>query len=174
MSKAKPFVDPNNDTNAFLFFAHMEDIERAECDPEAAAKLLLIAAEYLENGEVVPKPLAEFIAQAFKRAAAVEQSKRTAELAAYLCLTAPHTRPKATENELGLWVFRQLYDDSLRNASLLHDSPPKGKPKTETAVLHAAAKHFEIAKTSATAKWKAWQKRNKKFVSILERIKAAN
>lgn len=160
------FIDPNDDTNAFFLFAHMEDIERAECDAEAAAKLLLIAAEYIENGVILPKPLAEFIATAFKRAASVEQAKRTAELAAYLCLTAPHTRPHATENELGLWVFRQLYDNQLR-----------GDPKSETAVLNAAAKHFqtrgiEISKTAATDKWKAWQKQNKKFVAILERIKA--
>ncbi|MDP1550509.1 MAG: hypothetical protein Q8L97_10175 [Nitrosomonas sp.] len=155
------FLDPKDDTNSFWLVAHADDIERAECDPEAAAKLLLFAAEYLENGEVVPKPLAEFIAHAFKRAASVEKGKRKAELALYLCLTAPHTRPKPSENELGLWVFRQLYDSLIQ-----------GSPKTETAVLNAAARHFSSSKTAATRKWKAWQRRKKDFVAVLDRLRS--
>ncbi len=151
-----PFADPDDETNAYWFVAHSDDIERSECDPEAAAELLLSAAEYLENGEVVPKPLAEFIATAFKRTASVEQRKRSSELAEYLNLTAKNRRPKASEEELGLCVFR-----------VLHDNPTI----TETAALQKVSKQLDISKTAATEKWNKWKRTNRAFTEILKRVR---
>jgi hypothetical protein len=159
MNNIKPPAPSYTDDkeNFYYFVAHNEDVERSECDPEQAAKLLEYAAEYLENGEVVPAPLAQFIAQAFRRASVTEQEKRPAELAAWLNLTAPNRRPKVHENELGCWMYRKM----IENPS-----------QSETSTLREAVKHFDISKTTATDNWKAWQKKNAKYVENLTAVRA--
>lgn len=150
----KPFEDPNDPTNWYWFVAHKEDVGRAECSPDDAAKLLEYAAEYLENGEVAPKPLAEFLALAFRRTAAVADDKRPAALAEWLHLTAPNRRPSVPQDEFGLWVFRRLWDNP---------------GKTETGALNDAAKHHGIGKTTATVHWRNWKLKNRDFVTCLEK-----
>lgn len=59
------FADSSDETNLYWLVAHAEDVERSECSTGNAFELLTKAAEYLENGEVVPAPLATFIATAF-------------------------------------------------------------------------------------------------------------
>ena len=154
---AESFVDPNDETNAFWFVAHMEDVARAECSPDEAAKLLEYVAEYLENGVAVPLPLAQFIATAFRRAAAVDKAKRPSELAAWLYLKAQNRRPKVPTDELGCWMFRQLTDN------------PR---ETETAALKEAAQHHRISKTTANTHWDAWKKKNPALVETLSRVRA--
>lgn len=151
-----PLVDPNDDRNAYWFLAHMDDVAQSECNPDDAATLLWHAAGYLKNGEIVPKPLADFIADAFLQTMSAEQSKRPSELAAGLNLTALNRRPEVPDNTLGCWVFRQ----SMENLK-----------KSETAILNEAAKHFGISKTTATDHWRNWKKKNPKVIRMLVKAK---
>lgn len=154
---AAPFVDQDDNSNFYRLVAHEEDVARSECGPDEAALLLSFAAEYMRNGEVIPKPLADFIAQAFERTAAVDSSKRPAELAAWLNLTAPNRRPKVPEHELGCWLFRQLSDNPTQS---------------ETAALKDAANIHGISKTTATEKWRDWKGKNPRLIEILDRVRA--
>ena len=147
-----PFVDPNDDTNAYWFLAHMNDVEQSECNPDAAATLLWHAAGYLKTGVVVPKPLADFIAAAFLQTVAVEQSKRPSKLATGLNLTALNRRPKVSENILGCWMLGRSMDNL---------------KKSETAILNEAAKYFEVSKTTATDHWRNWKEKNPVVIRML-------
>lgn len=66
-----------------------------ESDPEAAAHILTVAAEYLREcqGKGFPADLAGYLAKAFETAVAQEPKKRLAALGRALHLTAGHKRP---------------------------------------------------------------------------------
>lgn len=150
------FVDSADDTNLYWLVAHLDDVQRAECSPGDAAKVLSLAAEYLRKGEVVPAPLAIFIAAAFERAIAANEEKRAQELAHGLRLSSSNRRPKVSENELGCWVFRQLADNP---------------EKTLTAVLTDAAKVHGIGKTTASDHWEKWKPKNKVAIDVLRKTR---
>ena len=144
------FADSSDETNLYWLVAHAEDVERSECSTGNAFELLTKAAEYLENGEVVPAPLATFIATAFRRTASTMDAS---ELAQWLNLTAKNRRPKVTVNELGCWMFRRRLEYPL---------------ESETKALNAASDIFGISKTTATDRWKDWKRLNDGHTKRLE------
>lgn len=150
------FADPGDDTNLYWLVAHQDEVQRAECSRDDAAKVLSIAAGYLRNGAVVPAPIALFIADAFERAAAAEEERRPQELAHGLHLSATNRRPKVPENELGCWVFRRLAENP---------------EKALTAVLTEAAKVHGIGKTTVSEHWENWKPKNKAAIEMLRRIR---
>lgn len=159
---AEPFVDPNDDTNLYWLMAHQDDVQRAECSPDDAAKVLSIAAGYLRKGEVVPAPLALFIADAFDAAVDTKESEgvnvvtaRVKTLARKLNLSASNRRPKVSENEMGCWIFRRLAENP---------------GKALTAVLIEAAKAHGIGKTTASDHWEKWKPKHKAAIEVLKRI----
>lgn len=87
----------------------VEDLAWAAADPEAAARLLLVAAEYLRSGEQMPHNLADHLASAFEKAAKVESHMhRGKELLLELKLTARHARPKGDWYDVGRAVEASL------------------------------------------------------------------
>lgn len=92
---------------------HHDDVAQAECSAEAAAKLLELAAGYLERREVMPPALADFIATAFRTTASIEEKDhdmRPAKLAQLLNLTAPNRRPKHTAASISLGLQIHAFD----------------------------------------------------------------
>jgi hypothetical protein len=68
-------------------------IQQASADPEEAARVLLIAAEYLREHKPLPYQLADYLADAFESAMAKAPEKRLAELGFELNLKSKNKRP---------------------------------------------------------------------------------
>jgi hypothetical protein len=64
-------------------------LKRIGIDANAATQLLILATEYWERGEALPKPLSDFLAQAINRAMHEPSADRAAALVYELGLTAP-------------------------------------------------------------------------------------
>lgn len=76
-----------------VFDARVFDALRlAEADPEEAAKVLLLAAEYLRSGQRMPSQLAVFVADAFEAAMSQPQNLRAKALTDWLYLSAKNKR----------------------------------------------------------------------------------
>ncbi len=108
-----------------------ELLRRVEADPDAAAKLLLLSAEYLRNRQPMPSMLADYIADAFESAAVKPREHRPKQLTDELRLTANNKR-KANAD----WL--DAYEVIKAN--------PNKKPHAQAAEL---AKHAGIGQTKA-------------------------
>ncbi len=88
-----------------------EAMQRAPSDPDEAAQLLTLAAEYLRKSKPMPHDLADFIAGAFEIAAAKQPKERARCLGHELHLTAQNRRPvKAGYLEVGQ-AFERMMDE---------------------------------------------------------------
>lgn len=137
-------------------FQHGNDVARAECSAEEAAKLLDYAAGYLERGEVMPKSLADFIAKAFRATVRVDHDQRPVTLAAWLKLTALNRRPKYTKSQRSL-AFMMF---AMRAASF---------DWSETQTIAKIAESSRISKTQARTWWKEWKAENPSSLVTAER-----
>ena len=91
-------------------------LELSESDPQQAARVLKIAANYLKRQEKLPSALAIFLASAFERAMNKASMFRGAELLRNLNLQVDHQRLKANFEYVGMDVEQ-----------LLKEKIPKGK-----------------------------------------------
>lgn len=80
----------------------MEALNNSASDPDAAAQVLMLAAEYLRAGELMPMELVEHLANAFESAALKPQKLRGKQLALELNLTASNRRPKGDWYTVGI------------------------------------------------------------------------
>lgn len=91
-------------------------LELSESDPQQAARVLKIAANYLKRQEKLPSALAIFLASAFERAMNKASMFRGAELLRNLNLQVDHRKLKANFEYVGMDVEQ-----------LLKEKIPKGK-----------------------------------------------
>jgi hypothetical protein len=94
-----------------------QDLERVGKDPAAGARLLLVAAEYLRRGEVLPSVLADHIAGAFEVAAhKVTEAERVVMLGRQLGLVRESAgRPKkATVDDARAVEFDLMFSDDVK------------------------------------------------------------
>lgn len=130
-------------------FEASEAINRAESDPEQAAKALLIAARYMREGKPLPDYLAEHLASAIEAAMLKPTESRGVELARELNLTAQNRRPAAYWYEVGNWM------DGERNP-ITEDEEPQKLSIEEVAFM--AAEHFGISETTAARYYRQYMK----------------
>jgi len=157
--------DSEQAKNEWLASEHEQDIKKAICDSDAAVKLLEAAAGYLERREQMPFHLADYIAQAFRATAKGKESDtltvteaRRNTLAMWLNITAPGKRPKATDEEIGLNIFRLM----LERATNRH-------PLSETAAAKEVAAMFGIGLQTAKDHWKKWKDSNPETYELLKK-----
>lgn len=117
-------------------------ITQAPADPEAAAKVLLLAAERLRAGEPLDRDLTRYLADAFEAAMAQPPRSRAAELARKLHLTAGHRRP----------VKADWYEVGQRFDQLRAEGRSKSSAATDCAV------EFAISESSAKRHWEKYLK----------------
>lgn len=139
-------------------FQHGDDVARAECNAEEAAKLLDYAAGYLERGEVMPKSLADFIAKAFRATVRVEHEHRPVTLAAWLKLTALNRRPKYTKSTIALGMMIYAYEAA-------------SFQRSETQTIAMIARNWQVSKTQARMMWKTWKADNPNTMACAARRK---
>jgi hypothetical protein len=76
-------------------------MELSMSDPQQAARVLTIAANYLKTRERLPSALSLFLADAFERAMKFPSTSRGEELLRNLKLRVDHRRPKANFLHVG-------------------------------------------------------------------------
>ncbi len=95
----------------------IELLGRAEANPDAAADVLLLAANYMRAGKPLPDDIAEHLAGAFEAAMSKPQKNRGPALLRELHLTAGNRRPADVDwYELGLRFDRLLAEGNSVNA----------------------------------------------------------
>lgn len=84
---------PEDDLGLYVNFPVSNAIARAASDPEAAARVLLLAEDILRARKPIPYPLADYLADAFGAAMRKPEEKRVEALALELNLRAKNKRP---------------------------------------------------------------------------------
>lgn len=108
---------PISDDEDFFFLPQLtEAMQNAPSDPDEAAKVLLLCAELLRNGEPLPTDARQYIADAFESAALKPAPYRASTLAEELYLTAKNRRPAGNYFEIGEQVEYLIGDLSLTKA----------------------------------------------------------
>lgn len=126
-------------------------LSQAEADSDAAAKVLLLAAQYMRRGETLPEDVAQHLAGAFEAAMAKDAKHRGRELLRELHLAARNRRPaKANWLEVGG-----------RFQELMSQGNSQGASSAQTAV------EFKISEATAKRRWK-------KYVSAMADYRALN
>jgi len=131
-------------------------IDLAKCSAENAVKLLEKAAGCLERREVMPAPIADFIAKAFRATVRVDHDQRPVTLAAWLKLTALNRRPKYTKEQLSM----ALTGVAMSVACF-------GWSETQTKIRISRA--WGVSETQALTWWKEWKEKNPKVLESAER-----
>lgn len=114
-----------------------ELLARTEANPETAAQVLLLAAEYMRAGKPLPDDLAEHIAGAFEAAMHKPLDKRGKALLLELHITAPNCRPADVD-----WYDLGQSFQALINA---------GKNKSEAALQISV--DFNVSESTAKRIW---------------------
>ena len=121
-------------------------IRDADYSPDAAAFLLLRAADFLETGQPVPTRLADRITAAFRAAGELKYSdQRPRKLAQKLGLT------QGTKPRLNSSIFVGEFIESLMDDNKF----------SQTQAVSAAAKKFEIAFSTARNYLTSYRKEKK-------------
>ncbi len=110
----------------------------AESDREEAARLLVIAAEYLRERKQMPAMLADYIADAFISAAAKSPELRAKQLSDDLNLTA-NNRRKVKAHWLDAWSVIRANPTFTKNAAALELKKQKKIGKTAADALVSKA-----------------------------------
>jgi hypothetical protein len=84
---------PEDDLGLYVNFPVSNAIARAASDPEAAARVLLLAEDILRARKPIPYALADYLADAFGAAMRKPEEKRVEALALELNLRAKNKRP---------------------------------------------------------------------------------
>lgn len=118
----------------------MADLQRlldtAGIDPEAAPKLLAVAAEYLRRGEALPPKLATYLAAAFERVAKAERSEQVNALKEGLGLGVVTGAPR-----------KPIHKGDVALAVVVH-----GDKEDETGLRSAIAEAYGVAKNTAKSR----------------------
>lgn len=115
-------------------------MELSASDPNKAAEVLRIAAKYLTGREMMPDPLAYFLADAFERAMKKASGVRGSQLLMNLHLEVHHRRVAANFEHVGFDLDR-----------LLETKVPKGK-----AILEIGEK-YGISEATVKRMYKKYQ-----------------
>jgi len=129
-------------------------LNRVGSDIDAPAELLGIAAEYLKARKPLPDALADYLANAFRRAAGTPETDdgqrvedaRIARLAHALGMTRNEGRPRADVSRGGIAVAIAAFGDDVsesRLASAVAETYRVGKSTARTRIKEAKAKIAE-------------------------------
>lgn len=88
-------IETQDDIGLYVNFPVSEEIARAPSDPDAAARVLLLAEDILRTGKTMPLELARYLADAFGAAMRKPVDLRATELAFELNLNARNKRPSS-------------------------------------------------------------------------------
>lgn len=118
-------------------FDAMDMLKRAEANPDAAAQVLLLAAQYIREGQVVPENIADHLAGAFEAAMQKPQSQRGKALLQELHITATNHRPA----DVDWYALGQKFDE-LVNVG-----------ESQNAAASQVAVEFDISESTAKRIW---------------------
>lgn len=130
----------------------IELLNRAEANPDAAAEVLLLAAEYIRAGKPLPDDIAEHLAGAFEAAMCKPQKMRGRALLRELHLTAGNRRPA----DVDWYALGQRFQELL------------AKGESENAAATQIGVEFNIDDSTAKRVWK------KEFLPAVEARRQAN
>lgn len=116
-------------------------IRQARADPEEAARVLLIAAEYLREHKPLPYLLADYLADAFEAAMAKSPEKRLAELGFELNLKSKNKRPHRLDVPAAYAIIQQNFHLVLQGADRVDVNTPELRKllmkKSRCSISHA-------------------------------------
>lgn len=112
-------------------------VMRAEANPDAAAEVLLLAAEYMRRGEALPVHVADHLAGAFEAAMRKPKRNRGQALLLELHITAANRRPTDVD-----W-----YELGKRFDELLSEGSSESEAGSQVAV------EFKISESTAKRVW---------------------
>lgn len=112
-------------------FKVSEAIRSAPSDPEKAAEVLLLAAEYMRSGQPMPKELVDYVAGAFHAAMLKPVQYRVRALALELNLEASGRRPSEFD-----WMHA---------LTIIENNPTLSRPELITLIM----KQGECGRTHA-------------------------
>jgi len=152
--------------NFWLNMEYVEEVKAAITSSDIAVTLLSDAAGYLERREQMPFHLADHIAKAFRatvKAKATDALSKTEAkrntLAAMLNITAPGKRPKVTDEEVGLSIFR-----------LLLERAQSKRPLSETAATKEVAGMLGKKHRTIKDHWKNWKDSNSEEYKLMNKF----
>ena len=94
-------------------------MDLSKSDPNQAAQVLRIAANYLKNQAVMPYPLALFLADAIDRAMSKASGMRASELLINLHLKSTNRRPASNFEYVGHDLQQRLDDKMQKTKAVL-------------------------------------------------------
>jgi hypothetical protein len=118
-----------------------EAILAATANPDAAAKVLLIAARHLRTGRPMPDNLRSFLASAFEVSMTKRKSLRGPSLLKELMLTYGNKRPSDVSIYSVGNDFQRLIDQGV----------------SQNKAASEVADKYEISVATARRKWKEWK-----------------
>ena len=122
---------------------------KAEHDPQGAADLLLLAAEYIRSGEPLPSQLADYLAGAIEASMGKPPEHRNAAFLAELRLTNGNRRAAADWFEVGM-AFDALIDSGLS----------QNQAKAQIAA------EMDVSESTAVRMYKQWINANEEASQI--------
>jgi hypothetical protein len=118
-------------------FEAMDLLKRAEANPDAAAQVLLLAARYMREGQVVPENITAHLAGAFEAAMQKPQSQRGKALLLELHITATNQRPA----DVDWYALGQRFDELVNMG------------ESQNAAASQIAVEFGISESTAKRIW---------------------
>lgn len=127
-----------------------EAIRKAKFDADCAARVLVIAADYLRRREPLPDNLAKYLADAIDYSMDKPKKDRANTLALKLNLIAKNRRPKDWY-EIGEFVENLLSDSNSMETGSHSSASQKTKPVRETVetALEKASEKFKVSVSTA-------------------------
>lgn len=116
----------------------IELLNRVEANPDAAAEVLLLAAEYMRAGKPLPDDIAEHLAGAFEAAMCKPQKMRGKALLRELHLTAGNRRPADVDR----YALGQRFDNLVAAG------------KSENAAASQVGVEYRVDDSTAKRIWK--------------------
>lgn len=111
-------------------------LKLSESDPEQAAQVLRIAADYLINQKQLPSALAFFLGYAFEHAMKKASICRGSELLINLNLKVAHRRPKANFENVGMEVERLVYAKVPKGEAIIQAAEAYGLNESTVKRMH--------------------------------------
>jgi hypothetical protein len=121
----------------------------AKSDPQQAAKVLRIAADYLKKMKPLPSALALFLADAFERAMKRPTTSRGQELLVNLYLEVTHRRPKANFEWVGVDLEELIHAKVSKGDAIIQVGENYGI--TESTVKRMHKKYLELKASEEVA-----------------------
>ncbi len=156
MAKAKPSFP--FDIDAF------DLVNRAPSNPEAAAKALLLAAEYIGRGEQLPCSLADFLADAIQTAILTPErhdpvrADRGQALIVALHLKANNRRPSDVQDHEVYYFMKQWMEGLIDEKGNFSFKDAHKRVIGQTEAAKRAATKFDISSSTAKNIFNKWRK----------------